>query len=214
MDSDNTRSLDDKFGNTNISSENKTNSPSQLRGFSSNISDPAFAKYQKNSRSWSFLFSSILAVIAIMGFPIYGNASREIDWPESLFYGMGIGAMFIAIAGMQTLKRKMDKTWDGTVIDKQYYRKRQRTNLSIVYRTEYIIKIKKDSGGTKINKWIDSPGLFNYYSVGDRVRHHKGFFYYEKYDKSIDLQILCAACNSFNDITQDICSRCKCPLLK
>lgn len=201
--------------NPNGTSITSDDHPDQLVGFSSKIHDPSFAKYQLNSIRWAFLFTSILAIIAIIGFPIYGIKTGEIDWPNSLFYGIGIGGMFIVIAGLQTLKRKLDKTWDGVVIDKQSYRKRERSkNGHIVTRMEYVIKIKKNTGGVKKHKWVDTPGLFNYYNVGDQVRHHKGFFYYEKYDKSTDLQIICIACNSFNDITQKICNRCKCPLLK
>jgi hypothetical protein len=184
-------------------------------GFSARIHDPAFSKYQKDSKNWSFLFSFILAAISIIAFPIYGNASHEISWPDSLFYGMGIGAMFISIAALQTWKRNLDQTWDGVVIDKQIYHKSERLqNGNTASYHEYVLKIKKDSGGIKKEKWVDAPALFNYFSVGDRLRHHHGFAYYEKYDKSIDLQILCIACNTFNEIELDACCRCKCPLLK
>lgn len=184
-------------------------------GFSARIHDPAFSKYQKDSKSWSFLFSFILAAVAVIAFPIWGNASHEISWPDSLFYGMGIGAMFISIAALQTWKRSRDRTWDGVVIDKQIYRKSERLqDGNTASYIEYVIKIKKDSGGIKKEKWVDASALFNYFSVGDRLRHHKGFSYYEKSDKSIDLQILCIACNTFNDIDLDACKRCKCPLLK
>ena len=187
-----------------------------LIGFSAKIHDPAFAKYRKKSVAWSMIFSIILALIAVIGFPIYGKSSGEIDWPESLYYGLGIGGMFIVIALLQTLKRSMDRTWDGEVIYKDTYRKREHdTNSDITHvHTIYVLKIQKKSGGKKKHKWRDTPGLYNYYSVGDQVRHHKGFHYYEKYDKSKDSHILCAACNSFQEIEKDFCSRCKCPLLK
>lgn len=186
-----------------------------LVGFSSKVSDPAFASYKKKSVTWAFLFAGILAVIAMVGFPIYGNMSGEIDWPDSLFYGLGIGGMFLMIALLQTMKKGLDKTWDGVVEYKDSYTLKERNrNGQTHYHTIYILKIKKDSGGTKKHKWRDIPGVFDYYNVGDKVRHHKGFSYYEKYDKSNDTQIMCAACMSFQDIDKDICPRCKCPLLK
>lgn len=184
-------------------------------GFSAKINDPAFKKYKKNSVAWSVIFATVLAVIAVIGFPIYGNVSGEIERPQSIYYGLGIGGMFIAIALLQTLKRGLDNTWDGTVIDKDSYRRKERDNDGYAqYHTIYILKIRRDSGGTKKHKWRDTPGLYNYYNVGDKVRHHKGFSYYEKYDKSADTQIMCAACMSFQDISKDVCPRCKCPLLK
>jgi len=181
-----------------------------LIGFSDKISDPAYSKYKKDSITWSFLFSFILAIIAIIGFPIYGNNTGDLDWPESLFYGMGIGGMFIAIAALQTAKRRLDKTWDGIVIDKQFYVKHSNNE----YNTKYIMKIEQDSGKVKKIKWTDYPDIFNYYEIGDRIRHHKGLFYFEKYDKSKDTEILCISCIYFNDIKEDFCIRCKCPLLK
>lgn len=185
-----------------------------LVGFSSKINDPAFAKYRRDVKRWSFLFSFILAAIALFAFPIYGNKTGEIDWPDSIFYGMGIGAMFILIAGLQALKRRLDKTWDGGVIVKESKRRRQRIKNTIESRMEYVIQIQKEDGSIKRHKWVDTPGLFDYYNIGDKVRHHKGFFYYEKYDKSKDTEIICAACNTFNDINLDACQRCQRPLLK
>lgn len=184
-------------------------------GFSVKISDPAFAAYKRKSGIWSILFALILAVIALIGFPIYGNASGEIEWPNSLYYGLGIGGMFIVIALIQILKRALDKTWDGTVENKKTYRRREQVKGGYA-RTHiyYTLKVRKDSGGVKKHKWRDTPSLYDYYNTGDRVRHHKGFYYYEKYNKSQDEQIMCAACMSFIDKDEDICPMCKCPLLK
>ena len=186
-----------------------------LVGFSSKINDPAFAAYKKKSAIWTFIFTGILAIIAIVGFPIYGNMSGEVDWPGSLLYGFAIGGMFIVIALLQTLKKGLDKTWDGEVVSKDAYTVRERNNNGQThYHKTYVLKIKKDSGGTKKHKWRDTTGLYTYYNVGDRVRHHKGFYCYEKYDKSKDTHILCAACMAFVPVDQDKCSRCKCPVLK
>lgn len=182
-------------------------------GFSLRINDPAFAAYQKKSTAWSFTFAGILALAAAAGFPIYGKASGDIAWPNSLFYGLGIGSMFIVIALIQTLRRNRDQTWEGTVAYKDSYRERSGRNRH-TYRTVYVLKVAKDSGGTRQHKWRDFPGPFDYYQVGDRVRHHKGFEYYEKYDKSGDATIMCIACLSFHDINEEICPRCRCPLLK
>jgi hypothetical protein len=181
-----------------------------MKGFSKKIADPAYTKYKKDSVTWSFLFSVILAIVAIIGFPIYGNSTGELDWPESLFIGIVIGAMFIAIAVAQTVKRKLDKTWDGVITDKQFYVK----HLSSERTTKYIMEVENEAGKIKKVNWTNTPQVFNYYSIGDRVRHHQGLFYFEKYDKSKDLIILCVACRHFNDIQEDYCIRCKCPLLK
>ena len=80
--------------------------------------------------------------------------------------------------------------------------------------TEYLLQVKKDHGGVKTHRWRNFPGVFSHYALGDRVRHHKGFSYYEKFDKSGEEKILCIACNSFAEAEADVCPRCKCPLLK
>jgi len=191
-----------------------THSLTPLVGFSAKINDLAFARYRRDAKRWSFLFSFSLAAIAIIAFPIYGNQTGEIDWPDSLFYGVGIGGMFVLIAALQTFKRNLDKTWDGVVILKESRRIRKRVGNTIGYHTEYIIQVQKEDGRVKKHRWLDAPGIFNYYSVGDKVRHHRGFAYYEKYNKSKDAAIMCAACNTFNDISLEVCRRCRCPLLK
>jgi uncharacterized integral membrane protein len=188
-----------------------------LIGFSPRINDPSFAAYKRKSATWSLLFAGILAVVMIVGFPIYGNRSGDVEWPQTLYYGLALGGMFLLIAIVQTLKRRFDQTWDGVVESKDTFTEteRSRDGRERTIRTPvYVIKVRKDSGGLKKHKWRGSPGLYHYYNVGDRVRHHKGFQYYEKYDKSQDKQIMCAACLSFNDIHDDRCKRCKCPLLK
>lgn len=88
-----------------------TPQPVSLRGFSPRISDPAFAKYVKNSNRWAAIFSLILAVAAVIGFYIYGEVGSEMDNPGSLYIGFGIGGMFLVIALFQILGRKHSKTW-------------------------------------------------------------------------------------------------------
>lgn len=183
-------------------------------GFSSRINHPAFATYLKHSSQWSVIFACILAVIALIGFPIYGNASGDIAFPASLLYGFGIGCLFIFIALGQILRKNKDKTYDGTVISKNIYRSAENNGGHIEHHTNYVIKVQNNKGKVKTHKWQDSPGLYSYYNQGDIVRHHKGFSYYEKYDKSQDAQILCAACLQLCDKRLDACPRCKCPLLK
>ena len=60
----------------------------------------------------------------------------------------------------------------------------------------------------------DDRTVFDYFQVGDHVRHHAGLNSYEKYDKSQDSIIFCNACATLCQISDDVCFRCKCPLLK
>ncbi|NDL66446.1 zinc ribbon domain-containing protein [Anaerotalea alkaliphila] len=189
------------------------------RGFSPRISDPAFARYLKASGTWSLLFASLLAVAAVTGFFLYGHLSDEMDNPQALFIGMGIGGMFLAIALLQIAGRKRTRTWDGIVVDKRVEHKRKKVgDGSSGYRMEpyvlYTVLLKEDGGKRHEIRTEDDDTVYNYYQVGDRVRHHKGLNSYEKYDKSGDSIIFCNACASLNDIRDEYCFRCKCPLLK
>ncbi|MDD4169322.1 MAG: zinc-ribbon domain-containing protein [Desulfotomaculaceae bacterium] len=190
-----------------------------LTGYSPLINDPAFASYIKNSKRWSYIFASILALIVIVSFYIYGEASVEMDNPEALYIGLVIGGMFLAIALLQSLGRNRSTTWDGVVVDKQIEEKRRkrRSGNNDDYWEPYAIfnvVIKKDNGKLYTLRTEDDDTKFNYYKIGDKVRHHGGLNSIEKYDKSGDDMIFCNACASLNDIKDDYCFRCKCPLLK
>lgn len=194
-------------------------SESGLIGFSPKINDPAFARYIKNSKRWSLFFAGVLAVAAVIGFFIYGETSHEMDNPEALFIGLGIGGMFIAIALFQNWGRQTGKTWDGTVIDKKITPKRRKkhTGDNDYYwknYTEYAVVIRDEHGKDHESTAEDDDTRYNYYQIGDRVRRHGGLNTYEKYDKSGDSIIFCNACASLCDINDDYCFRCKCPLLK
>ncbi len=191
-----------------------------LRGFSPRIDDPAFAKYVKNSNRWAALFSIFLAVAAVVGFYIAGEMGLEdMSNPQSLYIGFGIGGMFLVIAMFQILGRKRGKTWDGTVEDKKIKKKTRRhdygnDNVQYDDYLEYSVVIRSDRGKRHTVKSQDSDTLYNYYRIGDRVRHHAGLNSYEKYDKTGDKFIPCNACGTLCDISEDTCFRCKCPLLK
>lgn len=190
-----------------------------LRGFSPRINDPAFGKYIKNTNRWSAIFSMILAVAAVIGFYIAGEVGSEMDNPESLYIGLGIGGMFLLIALFQILGRKHSTTWDGMVEDKKTKKKTEKQTFGdgdVRYEDymEYLVIIRSDQGKRYTIRSRNNDTLYNYYCIGDRVRHHAGLNSYEKYDKTDDKFIPCNACGTLCDINDDFCFRCKCPLLK
>jgi peptidoglycan/LPS O-acetylase OafA/YrhL len=65
--------------------------------YSNKISDPRFDKYIKNTRDYRYQFGFILAIVAVVGFYLYGKFSDEMDNPEALYIGLTIGAMFFLI---------------------------------------------------------------------------------------------------------------------
>lgn len=205
-------------GNKLVNESRDTSSPAPQPGFSSRINDPAFARYVKNANRWSGIFSTVLAAVAVIGFYIAGEVGTEMDNPESLYIGLGIGGMFLAIAFFQIMGRRRSKTWDGTVKDKKIKEKTRRVqygdDISYEDYLEYSVIVVSDSGKKHVIRHENSDVCYNYYKIGDRVRHHGGLNSYEKYDKTGDLIIFCNACGTLCDINDDYCSRCKCPLLK
>ena len=136
--------------------------------------------------------------------------------PEALYIGLGIGSMFIIIALFQIVGRNKSTTWDGTVVDKKIKKKRRQDKYDDSWKDylEYQVILKADNGKKHDITAEDDDTVYNYYKIGDRIRHHKGLNSYEKQDKSGDTIIFCNACASLNDINEDFCFRCKCPLLK
>lgn len=190
-----------------------------ILGYSSKINDPSFKRYLKATNRYSFYFSVALAIIAIVGFYIYGERSYEMDNPEALYIGIGIGAMFILIALFQILGRKKSKTWDGVVVKKEILDKERRVNTGnndyyIERYKVYNVVVYNERGKTVDIRTEDDNTVYNYYEVGDKVRHHGGLNSYEKYDKTNDAIIFCNVCGTLNDINDDSCHRCNCPLLK
>ncbi len=185
-------------------------------GYSQKINDPAMVKYVRNANSWSAIFALILAVAAVSGFYIAGETGNEMENPESLYIGLGIGGMFLMIALFQIIGRNKSTTWDGIIVNKKVTQKRRHDkyqNRWIEY-LEYTVCIQDDSWKMHYSCANDDDTVYNYYKIGDKVRHHKGLNSYEKKDKSGDSIIFCNACASLNDINDDYCFRCKCPLLK
>ena len=190
----------------------------KLVGYSTKINDPAFKKYIKDTKTWSLLFAVILSLIVTISFYIYGETSNEMENPEALFIGLIISAMFIAIALFQVISINKTKTFDGVVIDKKIeeHSRRRHTANNDYYIEEYLVYyvlIKADNNTISLRA-EDDDTVFNYFNIGDKVRHHGKLKTYEKYDKSNDSIIFCNACSSLNDIESDYCFRCKCPLLK
>ncbi|MFZ5816001.1 MAG: hypothetical protein ACOY93_11930 [Bacillota bacterium] len=188
--------------------------------FSDRISDPAFARYVKNSNRWAAIFSVGLAVAAVIGFFVAGEMDgSEMGNPESLFIGLGIGGMFMVIALFQIIGRNRSRTWDGRVVDKRIEQKRRRreTGNNDYYWEDYLIYavfVRSDDGRIHRITAENDDTVFSYWAIGDRVRHHGGLNSYEKEDKSRDSIIFCNACGFLHDIHEDRCHRCGCPLLK
>ena len=181
-------------------------------GYSLKITDPAFSRYLKKTGRYFTVITLILAVLSIVGFFIYGEIGTGMSNPGSIIIGILLGIFFLAIAFFNFLGRQMSKTWDGTVEDKKIKRRTQDHETGSSYLV-YFIYVRSDSG-KKHKVKVTGEALYDYYKIGDRVRHHAKLKTLEKYDKRGAEHLPCNACGSFNSIANDYCFQCKCPLLK
>lgn len=174
--------------------------------YSSKIKDPAFDHYLKNTRNYRYQFAFGLAVVAIVGFFIYGETSSEMDNPEALYIGLVIGGMFLVIGLYAVLSLRPKSDWDGKVAEKEI---KDKEGKSI-----YIVYIE-DSRGKQHELWAENDAtVYQYFNLGEKVRFHGKLKTYEKYDKSKDTIIFCNACSFLHDMSEEVCLNCGCPLLK
>ncbi|WP_298367994.1 hypothetical protein [uncultured Lutibacter sp.] len=174
--------------------------------YSLKIHDPAFKQHIKNTKNYRYQFGFGLAIVAVAGFYLYGETSSEMDNPEALYIGLGIGGMFFLIGIYAMLSVKKTPSWDGEVVEKEIIEKGKSTDF-VVYIADQRNKkheIRSENDAT----------IYNYYKVGEKVRFHGELQSYEKFDKSKDDIIFCNACSFMHEIDEHICRNCGCPLLK
>ena len=188
-----------------------------LVGFSDRYNCPEIlAAAQKNKKS-SIGCMWILAFVPLIGFPIAGLLMADFPFGESLIIGIGI-ALVMLVVNLLALRRTKQPMWEGVVVN-QYSKEKSehRGGEDDNYRTytEYTTIINTDAGKKKTIVEKDSGRhMYDYLSVGDRVRFHPKFGTYEKYDKSKDSIIYCNVCAMMNPIQNDRCKRCNNLLFK
>lgn len=108
--------------------------------------------------------------------------------------------------------------WEGVVVDKSSKKRSKRESKddsTYTTYTEYTTVISTKGGKKKTIVEVDSRrDMYDYLSVGDRVRYHPAFGTYEKYDKSKDRIIFCNVCSMQSPIHNDRCKRCNNLLFK
>lgn len=189
--------------------------PNVRIGFSDKINDPAILKVLKRNKKATGILGIVLLFVPIL--VTLGLAVKDNDF-NLLIYGIIISAVFLVFSLFSLIKKKMEKQWDGIVIDKTTKVKQNSSSEDGFYSTYtlYITKIRKDNGGIKkIKERKYNRSYYDYLQPGERVRYHPQFnCYYEKFDKSRDSYVICPICNGKNEISRDTCSRCRVPIIK
>lgn len=188
-----------------------------LVGFSDRYNCPEILAAAQKNKKFSIGCMWILVFVPLIGFPIAGLLMDDFPFGESIIIGMGI-ALVMLVFNLLALRRTKQPMWEGVVVN-QYSKEKSehRGGEDDNYRTytEYTTIINTDAGKKKTIVEKDSGRhMYDYLSVGDRVRFHPKFGTYEKYDKSKDRIIYCNVCSMMNPIQNDRCKRCNNLLFK
>lgn len=187
-------------------------------GFSDQINHPSFREAMKKTERGTGVFA-VLLILA----PIVVALVLSVKDENFAYLGVGgaVSVFFLIINLISAVRKKAEKQWDGTVIDKQTRTvcEKNLEDRDGRYYTEYTIvfqdargRTKKHTEGTPKN---DAHPFYDYLKAGDRVRYHPEFNgFYEKYDKAGDTHIYCPVCGRWIAIEQDVCDNCGTVLLK
>lgn len=180
------------------------------QGFSPRYQDSEIleaARLQRKSAKGCLWF---LVVLPLLGFPLAGLLIEEYPLKEGLVIGLLV-ALVMLVVNLVALKRSSKPVWEGVVIDR--YRKEKRkhdrdTDSTTTYM-EFNTVIRRDTGKkvTLCERGSDRH-MYDYLTVGDRVRYHPAFGTYEKYNKTKDSYLYCNVCRMLNPIERDRCKRC------
>ena len=188
-----------------------------LVGFSDRCNSPEILVAAQKNKKFSIGCMWILVFVPLIGFPVAGLLMDDFPFGESLVIGVGI-ALIMLVVNLLALRKTKQPIWEGVVINKYSKEKSEhRGGEEDNYRTytEYTTVINTDAGKKKTIVEKDSGRhMYDYLSVGDRVRFHPRFGTYEKYDKSKDRIIYCNVCSMMNPIQNDRCKRCNNLLFK
>ncbi len=186
-------------------------------GFSDRCNSPEILAAAQKNKKFSIGCMWILVLVPLFGFPVAGLLMDDFPFGESLVIGVGV-ALVMLIINLLALRRTKQPMWEGVVVNKYSKKKSEhRGGEDDNYRTytEYTTIINTDAGKKKTVVEKDSGRhMYDYLSVGDRVRFHPMFGTYEKYDKSKDRIIYCNVCSMMNPIQNDRCERCNNLLFK
>ncbi|MGI6373695.1 MAG: zinc ribbon domain-containing protein [Caldicoprobacterales bacterium] len=188
-----------------------------LVGFSDRYNCPEILAAAQKNKKFSIGCMWILVFVPLIGFPVAGLLMDDFPFGESIVIGVGI-ALIMLVVNLLALQRTKKPMWEGVVVNKYSKEKSEhRGGEDDNWRTytEYTTVINTDAGKKKTIVEKDSGRhMYDYLSVGDRVRFHPKFGTYEKYDKSKDRIIYCNVCSMMNPIQNDRCKRCNNLLFK
>lgn len=200
-----------------VTSQAVPSEPSQgsagLVGFSDRCNHPEILAFAQKNKKYATGFMWILVFVPLVGFPVAGLLMDKFPFGQALITGVGISLVML-ILNLLSLRKTRQPMWEGVVVNKYSKEEYEHRDGPETY-TKYTIAINTDAGKKKtIVETGNRRKMYDYLSVGDRVRFHPKLGTYEKYDKSKDYIIYCNVCTTLNPIQNDRCKRCNNLLFK
>ena len=184
-----------------------------LVGFSDRYNSPEILAAAKANKRFAIGCMWVLVFVPLIGFPVAGLLIDEMPFNEAVIIGPLI-ALVMLVVNLLAMRRTKEPIYVG-VVENKYSKERYKHRDDTQTYTEFTTVIRTDAGRKKTIVERDSGRhMYDYLSVGDRVRYHPMFGTYEKYDKSKDRIIYCNVCAMMNPIQNHRCKRCNNLLFK
>ncbi len=184
-------------------------------GYSKVVTTPEFIAKLRQHNLKSLLKGLLLTFSPLIVLLLYSFFDPEITTSEAIKLGLGIAVIISFFLSFIVFKRLFGKSWEGMVMSKKFESRvrskgKGRTETYVVY----VLTLITDTGETKfIEEFYHSGFYYNHFNVEDRVKYHPSFDYYEKFDKTNDIELLCPFCSNVVSIKKTHCS-CGTPLIK
>jgi hypothetical protein len=182
-----------------------------LVGFSDRYYHPEIQAAAQKNKKLGIGCMWVLVFVPLIGFPVAGLLMDDFPFGESIVVGVVISLVMLAFS-LLAFRRSKQPIWEGVVVNKYSKEKYEHRDSSQTY-TEFTVVINTDAGKKKTIVGRTRM-MYDYLSVGDRVRYYPLLSTYEKYDKSKDRIIYCNICSMMNPIQNDRCKRCNNLLFK
>jgi hypothetical protein len=184
-------------------------------GYSKVVTTPEFIAKLRQHNLKLLLKGLLLTFSPLIVLLLYSYFDPEITTSEAIKLGLGIAVIISFFLSFIVFKRLFGKSWEGMVMSKKFESRvrskgKGRTETYVVY----VLTLITDTGKTKfIEEFYHSGFYYNHFNVEDRVKYHPSFDYYEKFDKTNDIELLCPFCSNVVSIKKTHCS-CGTPLIK
>ena len=187
-------------------------------GWFEQTNHPTFKIYKGKVKKVASVWAIGLSIIVPSALVLSGQIDLD---KMGIINILAVVALFWLFSLLFSMSGRSKANWEGIVENKEILQKTRTRKDNDGHRytehyTEYVVSIRKQNGSIVQLKWEDSPTLYDYYRIGDYLRYHGNKYLrcYEKYDKTLDPVLYCAACGNQRDARDNFCGRCGTILLK